>query len=541
MVLNPFFMPQVLALALGLVIPFTPLQASDLLIQHNSKPIQAEGTLDALSFWETPIEGFFIRSHHPVPTVDASSWILKIDGLVDHELRLTLSELKAMPQKSLHAVLQCSGNRRGQQTPTVPGVQWQKGAIGNAQWEGVSLADLLKRAGIQKKGRYLRLEGADNAALPSVPKFIRSIPLEKLSQIPAVLALEMNRTPLPVLHGGPMRLVLPGWYGENWIKWIDHISVTENEDPGFYMHKGYRMPRKAVTPLSKWDSATGIPIEELLVQSILTSPKEGAITPPGKMRVHGKAFSGAGSVARVEISMNGGEHWLPAQLEPPHSDGGWQEFSAEVQTSKIGSVTLLSRATDIQGNQQPLTSQWNPGGYLKNEVDRVTVLVSNHFQTQGAEILKQRCTTCHALELVTSQRISPSQWEATLKKMETFGVKLLAQDREALLNYLTHFSPADSRSQPTPIRYTAINPSFWRAELLKGDIKKGEALFKTNCTLCHGQKGEGQTGPRLRGKQIATADFWSTVKWGRDLMPSFAAQLKDQELADIRSYLETAP
>lgn len=512
--------------------------ANELLLQHSSKPLQAESRVEALIPWETPIDGFFIRSHHPVPEIDPAQWRLTVDGLVDHEIQLSLELLKKMPQENLYAVLQCSGNRRGQQIPSVPGVQWQKGAVGNAEWEGVSLQSILKMAGVQAKGKFLRLEGADVPALPGVPKFIRSIPLEKLPNTPALIALKMNRVPIPRLHGGPARLVLPGWYGENWTKWIQKITVTEKEDPSFYMKKGYRVPKTSVTPLQPWDSSTGVAIEELQVQSLITSPQERDVLYPGKVRVSGKAFSGGASVQKVEISINDGQTWIPTVLTKPNPKGGWQEFSQEVQLSSAGRVTLLSRATDSRGNTQPLHSAWNPGGYIKNEVDHVSIEVSHQNKTSEYSLLKQRCQTCHALELVTSQRLSPSQWEATLKKMEGFGVKLIPTERETLLKTLYALSPNVPRNDPRPVHFNSYNETFTQVPGF-GNPKKGQAHFQKHCQLCHGIQGEGLVGPRLKARWLSPAEFWSTVKWGRDLMPPFEAKLTDQEISDIRSYLNS--
>jgi DMSO/TMAO reductase YedYZ molybdopterin-dependent catalytic subunit len=212
-----------------------PVRPTGPLRRHNARPLDAESDLSMLVPWETPIEGFFIRNHNEIPVVDTERWILVIDGLVNKPLTLTLKDLRAFPNKSLHAVLEISGNGRASFQPKVPGVQWENGAVGNAEWTGVALADVLERAGVKPEARYLRVEGADKPALPSLPAFIRSVPIARAMEKDSLLAWDMNRQPMPVLHGGPLRLVLPRWYGESWMKFVTNSPTTcrRNRSPIF--------------------------------------------------------------------------------------------------------------------------------------------------------------------------------------------------------------------------------------------------------------------------------------------------------------------
>src|SRR5690606_22793000 len=141
---------------------------------------------------------------------------------------------------------------------------------------------------------------------PGLPGFVRSIPLAKALDPTTLVALKMNGERLPILHGGPARIVLPNWYGENWVKWVTKITVSAEEDQGFYMAKGYRMPKTPVKPGEAWDSATGTPVETLLVQSLVTWPRERQVVGRA-FRIDGKAFSGSGHVAGVKVSLDGGE------------------------------------------------------------------------------------------------------------------------------------------------------------------------------------------------------------------------------------------
>ncbi len=525
--------------------------ASELLLEHSSRPVQAESSLEALVPWETPISGFFIRSHFGQPVIDESQWILRIDGLVEHPLTLSLDEIKKLDFKSLHAVLECSGNGRGLQTPKAPGVQWKKGAVGNAEWGGVPLKVLFRKAGIKSEARFATLEGADKPTLPSVPGFIRSVPLEKLQDENTLIAWKMNRQNLPILHGGPIRLVLPGWYGENWIKWITHITLTDKEDTGFFMKKAYKMPKTPLKAGEAWDSSTGIPIEQILVQSFIVSPVSGEKVKRGKIEIRGKAFSGFGSISKVEISLDHGKTWNTTQLEAPHISErndieGWQEFNKTISVSEPGEIEILSRATDQKGNQQPLVQAWNPPGYLRNAVDSVIIQIEDSSAPPPERLteretpgVRQKCLTCHAMELIESQRLTSKQWEGVLKKMETFGVSINPEERAGLLKELAQYSPEQETQIPKRVSYQSIQSSYQQSALYpRGNEKNGKILYQKTCSGCHGSEGEGRIGPRLLGRAIPVAVFWNTVTQGQRSMPPFKDILKKQEIADIEAYLQ---
>ncbi len=523
-----------LLLAVGLV--GAPARGGELLQQLSPDPLQAESTMDALEPWETPIEGFFIRSHHGEPVIDESSWTLTIDGLVESTRTLTLPELRRMPAKSLHAVLECAGNGRGLQRPAAPGLQWKRGAVGNAEWTGVPVAELLRLAGVKPGARFARLEGADLPRRPGVPAFVRSVPVARLLAGDSLVALEMDRQPLPPLHGGPARLVLPGWYGENWTKWLTRITLTEGEDPGFFMKKGYRMPRTAVPPGEPWDSATGRPIEEIRVQALIVSPAAGRTVAAVDLPVRGKAFSGAAPVSSVEVSADGGKSWLPAALDKPRPGGGWQAFEALVSTPAAGTLTILARAADAAGNRQPAEHEWNPPGYLRNAVDRVSVVVGDSALPAGLAVLTRRCLMCHAQELIAGQRLAPKQWAGVVKKMEGFGVLLEAPERQALMDYLSTLSPDRPESIPVSVDYLwAAAPAAKAAA--GGDAGRGRKLFAENCASCHGERGEGHEGPRLRGRPLPDERFRLTVLHGKGAMPGFAEALSAAEIADLAAFL----
>ena len=203
------------------------------LIVRTLRPLNLESPVSALDSWLTPNEQFFIRSHFAAPAVDLHPWDLEISGLVDRPARLSLAGLQNRAQVTLPAVLQCSGNGRSLFRPGMPGVGWVRGAVGHAEWSGVRLADLLEEARLQSGVAHVHLIGGDAPPSPRTPAFIRSIPIDRALDPNTLLGLRMNGVSLPALHGGPLRLVVPGWAGNNWIKWVRRIVVARDEAPGF--------------------------------------------------------------------------------------------------------------------------------------------------------------------------------------------------------------------------------------------------------------------------------------------------------------------
>ncbi len=161
-------------------------------------------------------------------------------------LQVSLADLRKLPQFTVTATLECTGNGRGFFTPKVPGIQWGRGAVGNAEWKGPRLSDVLKLAGADPKAGFIELDGADKGLL-STPDFIRSMPMKKVMHPATLLALSMNGES-PAIHGFPVRLIAPGWDGTSWVKWVTRVSVTAEENKGFFMNPAYRYPKYALPP-----------------------------------------------------------------------------------------------------------------------------------------------------------------------------------------------------------------------------------------------------------------------------------------------------
>lgn len=335
------------------------------------RPAQLQTPLEYFDRLLTPNDVFFVRSHHGPPRLDLERK-LRVRGLVEKPLELSLAELKKLPQATVTAVLQCAGNGRALMKPIIPGVQWVHGAMGQAEWTGVRLAELLERAKPKPGGKHVLLAGADLAPKPATPAFHRDLPIEKALHPDTLVAWQMNGEPLPLSHGAPLRLVVPGWAGSFWLKWLTDLEVSATEQQGFFVQKGYRIPKEPVAPGAKVPPEQLVPVTVMPVKSIIARPAEGAVLPAGRQEVIGVAFSGFAAVRRVEVSADGGASWQKAKLEGKGGLGRWQVFKATVDVKPGSTPTVLARATDEQGNVQPKDAQWNPSGYHFNAWHSVT-------------------------------------------------------------------------------------------------------------------------------------------------------------------------
>ena len=342
------------------------------------RPYDAETPVREFTSYVTPNHRFFVRSHFgpPAPELIAeANWRLHVGGLIEHPLELTLKDLKEFERVTITAVVQCSGNGRAFHRPKVPGVQWERGAVGNAQWTGVRLRDVLIKAGVRPNGKHVQLQGADRPVVSTVPLFTRSIPLEKAAHPDTILAYEMNGRPLPLLHGAPLRVITPGWMADSCTKWLTEITVQADEAKGYYMQTAYRVPVTAIQPNSGLPGTSMVPVEAMVVKSLIASPANGDQIGRGPVTVQGVAWSGEASVATVELSFDEGKTWEQARLVGEDEPYAWRQWQLLWKPKAAGAVTIICRATDAGGQVQPQESPWNPSGFLWNGWDRVTVTV----------------------------------------------------------------------------------------------------------------------------------------------------------------------
>jgi sulfite oxidase len=344
---------------------------------HDEEVLNAEPALSMLGDDITPIDAFFIRNNGTLPETGAvEDWRLTIDGEVERPTVWSIAELRARFEVvTLTAVLECAGNGRSQFSPATDGLAWRLGAVGCARWTGVRLKDVLDHAGVKPSavytGHYAPDRSYSNAAKPALS---RGLPIAKALSPETLIAFEMNGEPLPALHGGPLRIVAPGYPGSAWQKWLDRISLRDREHDGEKMGgTDYRMPRRPVPPGEALDPAEFEVIIDMPVKSLISSPVPGFTMAVGEtLAVEGFAWSGAIPLAGVRVSGDGGESWREVELAAGESEFAWRRFRTEFVIDQPGPVAVMAQAYDVAGNVQPIDAVWNPRGYCNNQVQRVT-------------------------------------------------------------------------------------------------------------------------------------------------------------------------
>jgi DMSO/TMAO reductase YedYZ molybdopterin-dependent catalytic subunit len=234
--------------------------------------------------------------------------------------------------------------------------------------------DVLRLAGSDLKAAYVTVNGAD-VGVAKTPDFIRSLPMRKAINPSTLLALKMNGEPLPALHGFPIRLIVPGWDGTSWVKWVNSLTIANEQDQGFFMNPAYRFPKHPGAPGAAVDRADLAVIEGMPVKSYITAPSDEDKIPLASIQLRGMAWAGEEHITKVDVSTDGGSTWREAQLSAKSLPFTWRLWTAEWKPSKPGYYTLLSRATDSAGRVQPFVAAWNPSGYLFNAIDRIGVSV----------------------------------------------------------------------------------------------------------------------------------------------------------------------
>ncbi|HST09840.1 MAG TPA: sulfite oxidase [Terriglobales bacterium] len=345
------------------------------LIIRSYRFFDLETPVEYFNTWLTPAEHFFVRNHmHEPSTLDASTWKLSVGGEVEKPFTITLAELAKLESHSIVNTLECAGNGRAFHSPKVPGVQWQKGAVGTGRFSGPRLHDLLQRAGVKAEGKHVMFRGLDEVP-GKVPPFIRSIPIEKAMDPDTLVATQLNGAPLPKHNGFPARAMVPGWIGAASCKWLTEIKVLDKEFEGNFMSPGYRMPNQPVKPGEAVKPEDTHPVTVLNVKSIITAPLEGSNAQSRVLTIKGVGWAGEAEVTRVDVSTDGGTSWQAAELGKDHARYAWRLFEYKWKAPRAGDFTILSRATDSQGRTQPTTPVWNPSGYLNNAIDQVKVHV----------------------------------------------------------------------------------------------------------------------------------------------------------------------
>ncbi|HWM44099.1 MAG TPA: sulfite oxidase [Burkholderiales bacterium] len=324
--------------------------------------------LEALRHDVTPPGLHYLLIHFDIPDADEGRWQLEIGGLVGKPCSLSLSELKALPAKTLRVTMECAGNGRGQITPRYPSVPWLEEGVSTADWTGVALRELLE---LKKEAAEVVFHGADRGIDAGIEHhFARSLSRTQALDGDVLVAYAMNGAPLPPQHGAPLRLVVPRWYGMASVKWLRSIEARDQPFDGPQQARSYHFRRVA--------GEKGEPCTLMRVNSLMAPPgipdfyTRRRIVEAGAVEIVGRAWSGAAPVERVEFGLDG--NWSGADVAPQRHAHGWKRWSFLWQAMP-GEHELACRATDATGNTQPLEPPWDLTGFGNNGVQRVQVTV----------------------------------------------------------------------------------------------------------------------------------------------------------------------
>jgi sulfite oxidase len=339
------------------------------IVVHSREPFNAEAPSRLLrSSYITPRELFYVRNHGSVPYVDPARYRLAVFGLVERPLRLSLQELeRSFPRETVVATIHCAGNRRDELTRVspIPGeIPWSAGAIGNARWTGVPLAEVLAAAGVRREARHAAFTGLDEVEEEGRRfNFGGSIPLEKAMSPDVLLAYEMNGEPLPPEHGSPLRAVVGGYIGARSVKWLSGVELRESPSDNYFQTHAYRL----LPPYATDGGHRGLMLGELSVNAAITRPEDGERVRAGAVLFQGYAIAGGGRrIERVDLSADGGRTWAGAELSDGHPQA-WRFWEAELQLEP-GQHHVVARALDSASNTQPEDPRriWNLHGYVNN-------------------------------------------------------------------------------------------------------------------------------------------------------------------------------
>jgi len=337
--------------------------------------------LEALRYAITPIGLHYLLIHFDIPRVDPSEWRLVVGGHVRAPLTLTLDDVKRRPAVTRAVTLECAGNGRANLSPRPLSQPWLFEAVGTAEWTGTPLRTLLEAAGPLDGAVDVVFTGLDRGVQGGIEQqYERSLMMSDATREEVFLAYAINGQPLPPQHGFPLRLVVPGWYGMTHVKWLRSITVVTRAFRGYQQEPAYHVT-------SSWDEL-GEPVTRMLPRSLMVPPgipdflPRTRRLPLGACILEGRAWSGRGSIVRVEVSADGGHSWADAQLGGGGGEFAWQSWRHVWHADQAGEFELCCRATDAAGNVQPLSAPWNAHGVCNNQVQRVNVVVGDQLPVQ---------------------------------------------------------------------------------------------------------------------------------------------------------------
>jgi anti-anti-sigma factor len=340
------------------------------MVVHRAHPLNCETSIPALIGGAVmPNQRFYVRNHFQIPQLDASRWRLNVIGLVERPLSLSLRDLVKMPSQTQFVTLECAGNGRSLLSPRVNGEQWNLGAVSTAEWTGVPLTEALLRAGVKAGASEVVFRGADSGKLDagSEPiRFERSLSIENAQASEVLLAYAMNGEALPIVHGYPLRVIVPGWYAVASVKWLTAIDVIREPFSGHYQTETY---------FFEWQRGEQVvrePVSLQRVRCLITEPEPDSEVERGELPIRGVAWSGAAPIARVEVRL-GGDFWQDARLVGERKRHSWQGWELIARLEQTGPIVISARATDMASRTQPDSPDWNRLGYGNNAIQRVRV------------------------------------------------------------------------------------------------------------------------------------------------------------------------
>jgi DMSO/TMAO reductase YedYZ molybdopterin-dependent catalytic subunit len=328
--------------------------------------------LEAMRYDLTPPGLHYLLIHYDIPLLDEQTWRLRVAGLVARPVTLDLAALRALPARTVRVTMECAGNGRARLDPRPVSQPWMVEAVGTAEWTGVPLREVLATAGVDPAAVEVVFTGADHGVERGVEQdYQRSLTVAEAGEEDVLLAYAMNGGPLPPQHGYPVRLVAPGWYGMAHVKWLARIDLVGAPFTGFQQAVAYRFRQDADEP--------GVPVTRIAPRALVIPPgfpdfmSRTRIVRPGPVGLEGRAWSGRSPVAHVEVSVDDGQSWAAAELEPA---GGhrwaWRRWRFP-WTAAPGEYVVTARAIAADGERQPADQAWNRGGFANNAVHRIPV------------------------------------------------------------------------------------------------------------------------------------------------------------------------
>jgi DMSO/TMAO reductase YedYZ molybdopterin-dependent catalytic subunit len=328
--------------------------------------------LEALRYDITPTGLHYLLIHFDIPFASEADWRLQVVGEVVNEVTLTLADIKALPAVTMTVTLECAGNGRAGLRPRPASMPWLDQAVGTSRWTGTPLRHILERAQVKNGAHEVAFFGADRGFDAGLEHdYARSLTADSALNGDVLVCYAMNDAPLLPQHGFPLRLVVPGWYGMASVKWLNRIEVLDrpflgHQQTGTYM---YRIDTED----------PGVPVDLMRVRSLMIPPgipdwyTRRRLVEAGEVELRGRAWSGGGvPVLKVEVATNG--EWAAAELDERQHRYAWVGWRF-VWRAAPGEYELMCRATDANGNVQPLTPQWDHAGFGNNAIQRVPVTV----------------------------------------------------------------------------------------------------------------------------------------------------------------------